>query len=301
MARANASRNAVERNLHLDQARQHAGKLTGANADSSHGHGTLVKLALGKLREVLGNAGSAEEEVISAAKAVEQALGDGLQQFRSDEHLLTFEAEFSALLNDEERAIKALAKAIAKNPASPFVAKALSRLYEARGDYPAARKTLDDAVRVLAGDKWLNGALARLLERYFPAEGLEAEACWRRSFTEGDTNYTSQFWFARRLYLNNKIDEASDRFSKLKLARLPRHVKLKISGRIREDHVVKEFDGVIARLESDYAWVTPYGQQRSIYLHCSGVDSATWQSLRKDNSIKFNIGFNYMGPAAIMT
>lgn len=301
MARANASRSVVERNLHLDQARQHASKLTGANADSSHGHGTLVRLALGKLHEVLESPTSTEEEVTGAAKAVEQTLSDGLQQFRSDEHLLTFEAEFSALLNDQERAIKALAKAIAKNPASPFVAKALSRLYEVRGDFHAARKTLEDAVRVLAGDKWLNGALARLLDRYFPAEGREAETCWRRSFTEGDTNYTSQFWFARRLYLNNKIEEALDKFSRLKLARLPRYIKVKISGRIREDGVIKHFDGVIARLEDDYAWVTPYGQQRSIYLHCSGVDPATWQTLRKDNAIKFSIGFNYMGPAATMS
>ena len=299
MARANASRNAVERNLHLDQARHHASKLTGANADSSHGHGTLVKLALGKLREVLEKATSTDEEVTSAAKAVEKVLSDGLQQFRSDEHLLTAEAEFSALLKDQARAIKALGKAIAKNPASPFVAKALSRLYETRGEFVTARKTLEDALRVLPGDKSLNGAVARLIDRYFPNESSEAEACWRRSFTEGDTNYTSQFWFARRLYLNNKVDEAMNNFARLKLARLPRHIKVKVSGRIREDGAIKQFDGVIARLEDDYAWVTPYGQQRSIYLSCSEVDTEAWQNLRNENAIRFSIGFNYMGPAAV--
>ena len=100
-----------------------------------------------------------------------------------------------------------------QHPASTFIAKALSRVQESERDYAGARKTLNDALRVLPGDKWLNGALARLIERHFPDEGREAESCWRRSFTDGDTNYTSQFWFARRLYVNGKIDDAMERFA----------------------------------------------------------------------------------------
>ena len=300
LARANVSRTDVERKLHLDQARQHATRLTGANANSSHGYGTLVKLALGHLRDVLTRSNATDEDVTTAAKAVEKELSDGLQRFRSDEHLLIAEADYSALLHDHERAIKALEKAIAKNPASPFVAKSLSRVYETTGDFAAARNTLQGALRVLPGDKWLNGTLARLLDRHFPEEGAESESCWRRSFTEGDTNYTSQFWFARRLYLNGKVDEAFEHFAKLKLARLPRDIKLKVSGRIRENGQVKQFDGAIARLESDYAWVTPYGQSRDIYLSSSEVDAETWQTYRTGNALTFSIGFNYMGPAATL-
>lgn len=300
LARASASRTDIERHLHLDLAQQYAAKLTGANADSSHGYGTIVKLALGRLREVLERPATTDEDVTAATKAVEQALSDGLQRFRSDEHLLAAEAEFSALLHDEERAIKALSMAIAKNAASPFVAKSLSRLYETKGDFEAARKTLQDALKILVGDKWLNAALARLLDRNFHDAAEVAEACWRRSFTEGDTNYTSQFWFARRLYLNGKIDEAIENFARLKLARVPRDIKVSISGRIRENGRVKEFEGVIAQLENDHAWITPYGQQRSIYLSCSDVDTDTWQNYRRGDMLRFDIGFNYMGPAATM-
>lgn len=297
MARANAARTDVERKMHLEEARQHASRLTGANSDSGHGHVTLVKLALGRLREVLEKSVADEEEVTAAAKQVEQALSDGLQKFRNDEYLLAAEADFSRLLNDKERAKKALTKAIAKNPASTFVAKALSRLQESECDYPGARKTIDDALRVLPGDKWLNGALARLLERHFPDEGREAEACWRRSFTDGDTNYTSQYWYARRLYINKKIDDAMDKFSRLKLARVPFETKVAIAGRIRESGAVKRFEGVISRVESDHAWVIPDGHQRAIYLHCSQVDPKVWQSYRQGDALSFFIGFNYMGPA----
>lgn len=297
IARASAARSEVERKMHLEQARQHASRLTGANADSGHGHVTLVKLAMEHLRELLEKPAIDEADVTAAAKQIEQALSDGLQQFRNDEYLLAAEAEFSRLLNDQERAKKALAKAVAKNPASTFIAKALSRVLESERDFVGARKTLDDALRVLPGDKWLNAALARLIERHFPEEGRDAESCWRRSFTEGDTNYTSQFWFARRLYVNGKVEEAMDKFARLKLARLSYETKVAIAGRIREKGAVKSFDGILTRLESDHAWVTPYGQQRAIYLHSTQVDREVWQNYRQGDALKFGIGFNYMGPA----
>jgi len=299
VARANAAKTKVERDVHLEQARQHASKLTGSNAVSGHGHGTLVRLTIGKLREVLALPAANDEDVTAATKSVEQALSAGLQQFRSDEHLLALESEYAGMLQDGERAIKALTKAVAKNAASAFVAKALSRLYEAQTNYEAARKTLEDALRVIPGEKALNGALARLLDRYFRTEGREAEACWRRSFTEGDTNYTSQFWFARRLYLNEKVDESLVKFAKLKLVHLPRALKVKISGRVRDEAgSLKIFKSVISRLEVDYALLTPFGQQRQVMLHCSEVAEDRWKMLRRNDAVDITIGFNYLGPAA---
>lgn len=297
MARGEAAKTPLERKMHLEQARQHASRLTSSNAVTGHGHVTLVKLAMGRLRELLEKPTVDEDDVTAATKQVEQALSDGLQQFRNDEYLLSAEADFSTLLNNQERAKKALIKAVANNPSSTFIAKALSRVQESEGDHAGARTTLNNALRVQPGEKWLNGALARLIERHFSNEGPEAEACWRRSFTEGDTNYSSQFWFARRLYLNGKIEDAVEKFARLKLARVPFETKVAISGRIRENGHVKKFDGVITRLESDYAWVTPYRQQRSVYLHCSQVDTKIWQNYKQGDTLNFGIGFNYMGPA----
>lgn len=83
----------------------------------------------------------------------------------------------------------------------------------------------------------------------------------------------------------------------MKLARVPFDTKVAIAGRIRENGAVKKFGGVISRLENDYGWVTPYGQQRAIYLHRSRVDAYVWQSYRIGDALEFGIGFNYMGPA----
>jgi len=298
LLRATLSRTHIERDIHLQQARLNATKLTGNQATSSHGYDMLVRLALRELQEVLGNASASDEEVATAVKDVEQALSNGLEKFKSDAYLLVAEADFSALLDNQERAVKALTKAIARNPASPFIAKSLSRLNEKRGDLLAASSALEGALRVLPGDKSLNAALASLIDRNFPDKGLDAEKHWRRSFTQGDANYTSQFWFARRLYLNGKIEEALNIFAQLRLARVPREIKIKISGLIREHGQLKQYAGIISRLEADYAWVTPYGQQRSIYLSSAEISDTKWQSLHRGGMINFKIGFNYLGPAA---
>lgn len=298
IARANISTSALERRVHFDQAKKYAQTLTGANASSGHGYSTLVKLELEKLKGLLGIPTSTDEEVISSTKLIEQYLNEGLQQFRNDPHLLTAEADFSTLLFDMERADKALKKAYETNAGSPFVASALSRLQRKQGDPNGARTTLTKALKLLPGDRRLNASMGRLLQRYFPRDLIEIESYWRKSFTTGDSNYTSQFWFARALYLNDKFEDAFNVFRTLKNARISREVKLEIAGRIREGNKVKEFDGSILNVEEGHAWVTPYGRSHAIYLHRSNFNAHEWSQVIRGNSLKFAIGFNYMGPAA---
>jgi len=47
------------------------------------------------------------------------------------------------------------------------------------------------------------------------ADGLKIEKHLRSAFSEGDGNLEAQFWYARQLYVNDKIAEASQRFEKL--------------------------------------------------------------------------------------
>ena len=296
MFRAHASKNKTERDRHISEARNYALKLTGKSAESSHGYSTIVRLELEKFIEVMRRSDSTDEDVALAAKTVEQALTNGLEQFRNDEHLLTAEAEFSRLLNDKTRAMNALQSAYKINSASPYVARALSRLHETRLDFKSAREVLTQSLQLLPGEKGLNAGLARLLDTRFPEEPGAAESAWRRSFTAGDTNYTSQFWYARRLYLNQKFEESRAMFVDLKNARVGRQVKLEIAGWIHEAKRHKIFSGKVDRLEDDYGLVIPDGQSRTIYLSRSEVDAKAWPKLRVGSSVKFRMGFNYMGP-----
>lgn len=297
VARANISKTSIEKNKHLELAKNYSISLTGLNAISSHGYTTLVKLQLEKFKELLMQIDVTDQELAAGAKLVERELSNGLEHFRSDEYLLVAEAEFSKLLNNEQRAFKALDAAYKTNPASPFIAKSLSRLLEEQGNYDTAREVLTKTLQLLPADKGVNAAFARLIDNRFPDEASESEKSWRRSFTVGDTNYTSQLFFARRLYLNGKFDEALKIFQTLKLARVSRDIKTHIDGWITEGNERKLFSGTVTRQEEDFALINIKGQVRQIYLSRSEVSAAAWPSIRMGNSVKCYIGFNYHGAA----
>jgi hypothetical protein len=300
LLRAQSAKSDIERENHTRQAKAFAEKLVGKNADSSHGYMTLARIELERLKTTMRMADSKDDEVAAAVKAVEQRISAGLEKFSNDEHLLVVEAEFSSVLRDEARALAALRAAHKVNPGSPFVARALSRALDASGDPRASRDVLDQSLKLLPGDRQLNAALARLIEEQFAAETGLAEAAWRRSFTPGDTNYYSQFWYARRLYLNGKIDEAKAIFLELKNARVSRQMKLVIVGWIRDEGRHKIHSGKIERVEDSYCLITPNGQAARVFLSRSEASNAAWTTLRVGNTVSFRLGFNFFGPAASM-
>ena len=298
MARANNSQTEIEKNHHLNQAKSFASTLVGMNATSSHGYSTLIRLQLDRFKILLKKGESTDQELAAAAKNVEQELTNALQHFRTDEFILASEAEFSQLLNNEQRAFKALDTAYKSNPASLFVSKALSRLLDEKGDFNGARATLIKTLQQQPGDKGINGALAKLLDNRFPQESNESESYWRRSYTVGDTNYTSQLQFARRLYLNGKYEEAKNMFATLKLARVSRDIKTYVNDWIIENGTKKVFTGSISRTEDNFAIIAIRGQSKTVMLTRNEVKSNLWSTIKTGNSIEFHIGFNYFGPAA---
>lgn len=298
MARAGAARSDLERKHFTDQAKTYAQRLTGPAAHSAHGYCTLVRIELEKLKALLAAPNSNDDDVVATTKALQQPLQDGLQQFRNDPHLLTLEAEFHVLLSHADKAEAALQRANKANAGNLFVALALGRLLEGKRDHPAAREVLKNALRILPAERRLNASMARLIQAHFPAEMQEAEACWRRSFTAGDTNYASQFWYARALYVNGKENDAAQVFGILKTARVARAAKLEIAGWLGEGGKFEAIEGSIARIEESHAWVTPFGKTKSVYLHRGEVLESEWSKLRQGDSIRFAMGFNYMGPAA---
>lgn len=300
IARAATATTSIEKSRHLSQAKNYASALTGANATSSHGYSTLVKLQLENFKTLLRQGEASDQDLAAAAKLVEQELSNGLQQFRTDEFILAAEAEFSQLLNNENRAFKALNTAYDNNPASPFIAKTFSRLLEEKGDYDEAKSVLTKTSELVPHEKSINGALARLIDNHFPSEFSMSEKCWSRAFTVGDTNYSSQFYFARRLYLNEKYDEAIKLFAKLKIARVSRDIKTHIDGWVFENGTKKLFTGIVSRVEDDFALLSIRGQSRAIFLPRNEVRTDNWSSIRTGNTVQFHLGFNYIGPVASM-
>jgi hypothetical protein len=299
LMRAQEAKTNIEANKHLNAAVEIAGSLTGAHAEDSYGYHTLCKIALEKLKTQLREDPNNETQVSDLVKEAEKQIKEALEKFPDDEYLLEAESQLAIQISADDRAVRALERAFVVNPMSPFVARSLARLYEKRDHIPKAMEVLEKCVEGLPGDKAVNGALGRLFTKYFPADGNRAEYYWRRSFTKGDSNYSSQFWYARQLYINGKRAEAREMFDTLRHARVSPSVKQKIRGVIMGvDGKPAKRVGRVEKKEANYAFLTQELDADWVFLHRSNASSKVWNAIGRGKRVHFCVGFTYRGLAA---
>ena len=297
--RSKLSTSDIEHGRHLTTAKQLARSLTSKDVDSSYGFHTLCKIGLDELQKLLKGDSEDDEAVNGAIKSLERDLEVGLQRFPDDEYLLAAESRLAALVQDDIRAMKSLQRAFRSNQASQFIAKGLARLYELTGAIDSARVTLETCLEHRPGDKGINAAFARLLDEHFPGENVRAEYHWRRSFTDGDANFSNQFWYARRLYVDGKHSDAIALFRRLRGAEVSHKVRNKLRGVIGgNDGDPIRFRGRIERLEATYALVSQLDRRDWVILHRKRVRREDWDKLSLHTVLTFRIGFTYGGVAA---
>lgn len=297
--RSKRANSEMEQGRHLGSAQRLARSLTGSDTDSSYGFHTLCKIGLDELRHELSCDVPSDQSVSECIKTLEKDLDAGLQRFPDDEYLLDSEARLAKLVKDDTKAVQSLERAFRSNPTSPFIAKGLARLYELGRQQHRSRETLEACLETRPGDKGLNAALARLLTQHFPDEGILAEYYWRRSFTEGDANYSNQFWYARQLYVNGKTEEASLAFRSLRGARVAPEVRNKLRGVLNaQDGSEWRFRGRVERLEATYALVSQLDSNVWAFLHRRMVTRSEWEQVALHISLSFRVAFTYSGLAA---
>ena len=297
--RAQNAKSDIERERHTNAATQIAQSLTGHNADTSYGYHTLIKIAIERLDRQLRKDPDNDLVIASLVKDAETKIKEASQKFPDDEYLLGAESVLAKLINADKRAVTSLERAFRINPLSPFLARGLSRLYIDRNDHTKAKEVLEKCLEGIPGDKAVNAALAHLITDHYPNDSAQAEYYWRRSFTEGDTNFANQFWYARQLYVNGRKEEALERFSKLRKVPVSPYVKQKIRGPIlgSEDKPVKH-RGRVERLEESYALLTQEIGSGLVFFHRSDDSSQVWESLRRGIEVSYSIGFTYRGLGA---
>jgi len=299
LARAQRAGTEIEAEKHLNAASGIAKGLTGNKAETSFGYHTLCKISLEKLKKQLQDDPTNEQQISLLVKNTEKQIKEALDRFPDDEYLLEAESQLAVQISADERAVRALERAFTVNPLSPFIARSLANLHERRKEVGKAREVLEKCLEGLPGEKSINGSIARLITKYTPDDKQKAEYFWRRSFTEGDSNYTSQFWYARQLYLNGKRDEGKAVFRKLQDARVAPSVKQRIRGPILGGDgrplVVK---GKVEKIEASYAFLSQELDPDWVFMHQSRVSSKVWDKLVRGTQVQFSIGFTYRGLGA---
>ena len=301
LRRAQMAKSDLQSGTYLQEAQRLAKSLTRPAAVDSYGFHTLAKVQLAKLSQLFDKPEHAwnEVEFSEVVKDAEEVIQGGLQRFPGDSYLLLAESRLARMLADDDRAQASLVTAFDRNPTNPLIAVRLAKLLLGQGQDEEAVAVYKQSLTAGVNDKQVHFNYAKLLMDQSGGNSSDIEYHLRRAFTEGDSNVEAQFWYARQLYLNGSVGEASTRFRQLRDVSIDPGMKRAVRGHISGDRGWMRFTGRVDRLEYDYAFITRDGESDRVFLSKRACDANMWKMLRPYIRVSFSIGFNFWGACAL--
>ena len=298
------TRQPLERTRFRAEARQILTRLA-RRSYTSHPVTTLAQLDLDELGDLLAEATESIEQagdldqraLTECIRRTEQTIFLGLQAYPGDEYLLALEAQLSDLLRDHPRALKSLKSAFESNPARAFVAVRLARSMEKSGDRTGAIGVLERCLVANPSSKECHLELARVLMRTGERPAREAIGHHlKRSFTEGDSNYYAQFWWARHEYLYGDRGAALTMFATLSGVKISPASKRRIAGPVHgDDGKVARYVGTVMSVHGSYCFARCSELGADIFVLSRGFSDVDWPRLRAGARLSFGVAFSMRG------
>lgn len=232
---------------------------------------------------------------------VEKVLKLGFQRFPDDSYLLSLEAKTAEVLNDNPRALKALHSAHDRNPQNEHVAVRLSRMLQYSRELGESKQVLLTCIESNPVGKLVRLELAKLLIAEDERQHKEQiRNLLRSSFTDGDNNFDSQFWFARHEYLYGDQEKSKQIFESLAAARVPPALKNRRRGTlVDEGGVPFRFDGVVTNVRDTYCFVKVPLLRRDAFVHHSDCSETDWTKVHVGLHVSIALAFNFKGAQGV--
>lgn len=261
---------------------------------------TRIRLYIDEFSEIVkavdvSTASHAPTRFLEATKETETAIQIGLHAFPDSPQLLSAEADFRDLLDQHKRAQQALETAFARNPSQDWLAIRLARKHKRSGNLDRSKDVLNDCLQVNPVSKIVHLELGRLLST--TSKRIEAIDHLRRSFTEGDSNFEAQFWYARELFLHGHFNESFRQFERLH-ERAPGRFRTKKGAFVTAQNQRVVYDCTVVRLEEGYSFLKLAQFPRDIFANRGDTDRDNWDKLRRGKRVKCMIAFSRRGPRA---
>lgn len=263
---------------------------------------TRAKVAIDELRDELtkgdSTTGKHSGALVEAVKQAELAIQRGRQSFPNDAQILSVEADLRDLLDKGQEAMTALEKAFRSNPRQDWLAVRLAKRYIEAGDFEGAARVLTTCLQSNPSSKLAHLEYGRLLQR---TGGASADVLdhLRRSFTQGDTSYEGQFWYARELFLQGRFDDAKKLFSTIH-ERAPGVFRQRSSEpSLDGSKKAANYDGRINRLEEGYAFVRIAHFPDDVFASRAESDIKSWEALRSGEAVTCELAFCRRGARAV--
>lgn len=294
LKKAEAARYDNEFYSYIDDAINKCNTLIGKYKNNIHPYHTVLKALNLKLRKVINS--EDDGAVQRTLKEAEKYFSITKQIFYEDKFVLETESTFNEIINNKPDAKELLKRAFDKHKSSPFIALRYSHFLEREKEYKLSASVIKESIEINPQDKDLNYRYAELLGTYNLAENSEIIHYLRRSFTNGDSRFQAQFWYARSLFLEKDKEGSFKIFQILKKVNLNPHIKNTPQGVLKENGVDVIFTGEVVSIQYNFGFIRRDKYGDDIYFRIGeGLDFG----LKSRKQVKFNIGFNYSGPVAI--
>lgn len=278
------------------------------SSKSSHAFSTYSALILDELEEKLALIEEKDEDSgsitsIAISKMIqdaEKAIGDGLQRFPSDEYLKSQEARLALLLKNRPRAKKALETAFSQNKGNAIVALRLARFFRGEQKIDQAMAVINDCLSVNPTEKLAHLEYAKLLMAQNETGNKDAIiAHLRKSFSDGDSNFDAQFWYARYMTLFGDSSIGRNLFKKLKAAPMTNAKKNEKRGFVRSlDGKDKRYHGRVKSVSSGFCFLACSDFPLDVFAHHSEFSGSEFEEIAVGKIVDFYIGFTFQGPSA---
>jgi tetratricopeptide (TPR) repeat protein len=279
---------------------------TGNRFKYSYEANTRLAILIDELKEATPPNGvtpekSVERVWVDKMSEIEEQLNLSHQRFPNDEHLLATEASYRKAIADEPRAHAALEKAFAANPRQEWIAVRLADQFEARGETASALEILIKVTNENPSAKQAHLRLGKIRSRSAKNEERQmALQHFRSGFSNGDSNYEAQYWYARQLFLIGQFENSEKMFSQLKQSPLSPSVRNEPREPVTTHAGIRmEYRGNIVGRETTYLFISSPTHGRDIFGYVGGTDAQNWASLRLRDDVIFALAFSYKGPQAI--
>jgi tetratricopeptide (TPR) repeat protein len=296
------SGSAIERDRRRAEAQEILRKQIrrGNNPHAFHTEGEILLDQLSDRVRGIGQEERVSDQVVSSLiSEVEEVVESGLQRFPMEPYLHQLEARLANFLSDTPRAVNALEAAFASSPGKGYAAVRLSEVYFRQGSSDRAQEVLMKCLEENPTSRPAHLQLAKCLIRLDSEGNREAiSRHLRSSFTDGDSNYEAQYWFARHEFLFGRREVGLEGFRKLSKAKVSPEARNLVAGQIRNANgELVVFEGTIVGVQEFYCFVRVPDINTDVFVHSMEFGVEQWQHVRRYERVKLSVGFSFRGPA----
>ena len=202
-------------------------------------------------------------------------------------------------LGETDKAAKALSDAIRARPRNGGVYVRLAGIQKRALSLEECIKTLKQGLDRFPDNKQLHLEMGLALIESGGKASEEVEYHLKSSYSVGDNNYDSRFYYAEYLFWVGRTNESQALFDEIDRSAQPSYRTLTSRGDDAITKRIAEFAGVVDTRKERFFFIRSGSFPKAAFSHYSSLEEATYGQLEVGRAVVFKLRFNRRGPVAV--